>query len=200
MSDLHEWLAAARLGAYETLVREYAADLDDIAELTSGDVDEITDQIKEKVKKRKFAAAFEHAVEHSRRGAPMSALLFKVRRVVLLLFCHLQTFVDDKTFTLFSAPLCSQGHAEGGGAASASSAGSASTTADVLGGQSAWGNMDRAPVAGESRADPRTPTSCRRARRRPRRNLCDIAPLLVATAESQAAHPSTKRSRARGYE
>ena len=77
MSDLHEWLAAARLGAYETLVREYAGDLDDIAELTPGDVDEITDQIKEKVKKRKFAEAFEHAVEHSRRGAPMSALLLK---------------------------------------------------------------------------------------------------------------------------
>ena len=77
MSDLHEWLAAARLDAYETLVREYAADLDDIAELTPGDVDEITDQIKEKVKKRKFAEAFEHAVEHSRRGAPMSALLLK---------------------------------------------------------------------------------------------------------------------------
>jgi hypothetical protein len=106
----------------------------------------------------------------------MSALLLKVRRVVLLLFCHLQTFVDNKTFTLFSAPLCSQGHAEGGGAASASSAASASTTADVLGGQSAWGNMDRAPVAGESRADPRTPTSCRRARRRPRRNLATSRP------------------------
>ena len=60
-----------------TLVREYAGDLDDIAELTPGDVDEITDQIKEKVKKRKFAEAFEHAVEHLRCGAPMSALLLK---------------------------------------------------------------------------------------------------------------------------
>ena len=34
MSDLHEWLAAARLDGYEALVREYAGDLDDIAELT----------------------------------------------------------------------------------------------------------------------------------------------------------------------
>ena len=40
MSDLHEWLAAARLGGYESLVREYAGELDDIAELTPGDVDE----------------------------------------------------------------------------------------------------------------------------------------------------------------
>jgi hypothetical protein len=69
MSDLHEWLAAARLGGYESLVREYAGELDDIAELTPGDVAEITEQIEEKVKKRKFAEAFEHAVEHSRRGA-----------------------------------------------------------------------------------------------------------------------------------
>ena len=36
--------------------------------------------------------------------------------------------------------------------------------------------MDRAPVAGESRADPRTPTSRRRARRRPRRNLATSRP------------------------
>ena len=77
MPDLHEWLAAARLEGYETLVREYAGDLDDITELTPSDVDEITDQIKEKVKKSKFAEAFERAVEHSRRGAPMSALLVK---------------------------------------------------------------------------------------------------------------------------
>ena len=63
--------------SYETLVRDYAGDLDDIAELTPGDVDEITDHSKEKVKKRKFAEAFEHAIEHSRRGAPMSALLLK---------------------------------------------------------------------------------------------------------------------------
>ena len=39
MSDLHEWLAASRLDGYETPVREYAGDLDDIAELTPGDVD-----------------------------------------------------------------------------------------------------------------------------------------------------------------
>ena len=51
----HEWLVAARLGAYESLVREYAGGLDDILELTQTDVEEITDQIKEKVKKRKFA-------------------------------------------------------------------------------------------------------------------------------------------------
>ena len=38
MPDLHEWLAAARLDGYATLVREYAADPDDIAELTPGDV------------------------------------------------------------------------------------------------------------------------------------------------------------------
>ena len=124
------------LGAYESLVREYAGDLDDIPELTKTDVEEITDHIKEKVKKRKFSEAFQHAAEQLRRGAPISARLVKVRRVVVLLFCHLQTFADEKTFTLFSAPLCSQGHAEGGCAASASSAASASTTADVLGGQS----------------------------------------------------------------
>ena len=65
MLDLHEWLVAARLGAYESLVREYAGDLDDIPELTQTDVEEITDQIKEKVKKRKFAEAFQHAARRA---------------------------------------------------------------------------------------------------------------------------------------
>ena len=137
MSDLHEWLVAARLGAYESLVREYAGDLDDIPELTQTDVEEITDQIKEKkVKKRKFAEAFQHAVEQSRRGAPMSALLHKASCPASQnLSSHLQSFFARRDKCLhFSAPLCSQGCAEGGGAASASSAASASTTADVLGG------------------------------------------------------------------
>ena len=138
MSDLHEWLVAARLGAYESLVREYAGDLGDIPELTQTDVEEITDQIKEKVKKRKFAEAFQHAAEQSRRGAPMSALLLKVSCPASQdLSSHLQSFFARRDKCLhFSAPLCSQGCAEGGGAASALSAGSASTTADVLGGQS----------------------------------------------------------------
>ena len=60
MPDLHEWLVAARSGAYESLVREYTGDLGDIPELTQTDVEEITDQIKEKVKKRKLV----------RRGVP----------------------------------------------------------------------------------------------------------------------------------
>ena len=45
-------------------------------------------------------------------------------------------------------------------------------------------NMDRAPVAGESRADPRTPTSRRRARRRPRRNLATSRPVPVRVRAS----------------
>ena len=68
----------------------------------------------------------------------MSALLLKVSCPASQdLSSHLQSFFARRDKCLhFSAPLCSQGCAEGGGAASASSAASASTTADVLGGQS----------------------------------------------------------------
>ena len=74
--------------------REYAGDLNDIPELTQTDVEEITDQIKEKkVKKRKFAEAFQHAVEQSRRRAPMSALLNKASCPASQnLSSHLQSF------------------------------------------------------------------------------------------------------------
>ena len=66
---------AVRLAAYESVVRDYAGDLGDLAELTASDVEEITGQIKEKVKKRKFADAFAEVVAHRARGLPMSALL-----------------------------------------------------------------------------------------------------------------------------
>ena len=78
MPDLREWLVAARLGDYAPVVREYAGDLEDVAELTASDVEDITEQIQGKIKKRKFADAFAVVVAHAKRDAPISALVLEV--------------------------------------------------------------------------------------------------------------------------
>ena len=191
MSDLHEWLAAARLGAYESLVREYAGDLDDIAELTperrrrdhrpdQGEGEEA--QVRRGVRARRRALAARSAdVRAPAQGILPCLSGFVISSAIVLRSSY--------KCLHFSAPLCSQGRAEGGGAASASSAASASTTAasDVLGGQSS-GNPPptRAAALARSRVRDRdrdrdrdatsAPLACVRARERARARRSVIPP------------------------
>ena len=125
MPSLREWLVAARLGDYAPAVREYAGDLEDVAELTASDGEDIAKQIQGKVKKRKFADAFAAVVAHAKRGAPMSSLVLEVTnlpsfpvraRLFARLFARLLARLFARLFALENSFEPKQGRFWGAGA------------------------------------------------------------------------------------
>jgi hypothetical protein len=175
--DLSAYYVLYDLTAYESAISEVVGDLGDLHAVD----DELARsvQFKSEMKRRRWVDAIAEAKRHCASSAPSSALL-EVRPshsacCVVRTQSVLIAFMIASSSDHHPSSECSSSDQHSSSAFLSASHMLTLEPGRVMGSSRVM-NMDRAPVARKSRADPRAPTSRRCARRRPRRNLATSRP------------------------